>query len=198
MATVDWLNYLNTQSLLPPRSHVVEANQFLGERQSTNIAVDCGCGSGRDALYLLEQGFQVYAFDKDLASIEKLAQHTLAADNPMLDVKISTFDEYQFPRAHLINASACLFYSKPDEFNTFWKNMEKSLFSGGIFCGHFIGKDGSDENEQLPILTHSKNDIETLLANFYIIAWQEKKERSAQLTGEQRYWTVYTVTALKK
>ncbi|MGF1833262.1 methyltransferase domain-containing protein [Photobacterium sanguinicancri] len=198
MATVDWLSYLNTQSLLPPRSHVVEANQFLGERQSMNIAVDCGCGAGRDALYLLEQGFQVYAFDKDLPTIEKLAQHSLAASNPMLDVKISSFGEYHFPRSHLVNASACLFYSEPNEFAIFWKNMVKSLFSGGIFCGHFIGKDDIGFDEKLPILTHTKEEIEDLLEGFYVIAWQEKRERSSQLTGEQRYWTVYTVTALKK
>ena len=66
MAIIDWLNYLSTINLLPPRPHVIEAHQYLGENSHNKIAVDCGCGTGRDTLYLLEKGYQVYAFDKSL------------------------------------------------------------------------------------------------------------------------------------
>ena len=200
MAIIDWLNYLSAKTLLPPRPHVIEAHQFLGGNSHNKIAVDCGCGTGRDTLYLLEKGYLVYAFDKNIQSLEKLAQHPLAASSPKLDVKLSTFDEYPFPKAHLINASACLFYSSRNEFTILWRNINETLLNNGIFCGHFLGSDEINDNnsEQTKILTHNKNELEQLLAPFYIVSWKEKRERSAQLTGNQHYWQVHTIIAMKK
>lgn len=198
MAIIDWLHYLNAKTLLPPRSHVIDAHQFLGGNSHHQVAVDCGCGTGRDTLYLLEKGYQVYAFDKDLQSLEKLAQHPLATSSPKLDVKLSTFDEYPFPKAHLINASACLFYSSRNEFTILWQNINDTLLNNGIFCGHFLGSDELNNNENANILTHDKDELERLLTSFYIISWKEKRELSAQLTGNPRYWHVHTIIAMKK
>ncbi|MGF1758545.1 class I SAM-dependent methyltransferase [Photobacterium sagamiensis] len=198
MAIIDWLNYLSATKLLSPRPHVIEAHQFLGGNSHNKIAVDCGCGTGRDTLFLLEKGYQVYAFDKNFQSLEKLAQHPLAASSPKLDIKLSTFDEYPFPKAHLINASACLFYSSRSEFTTLWRNISDTLLNNGIFCGHFLGSDENIENEQTKILTHNKNELEQLLSPFYIISWKEKRELSAQLTGNQHLWKVHTIIAIKK
>lgn len=198
MATVDWQSYLSNPKLLLPRSHIIEAHQFLGNMAKGRIAVDCGCGTGRDTLYLLEKHYQVYAFDIDLKSLEALSEHPLAAANPNLDVQVCSFDDYQFPRANLINASACLFFCQRDEFYRLWTKIERSLFSGGVFCGHFLGTLDSDPNEPLPVLTHSPKELEQLLSSFYVVSWQEKQEVSAQLTGQKRVWLVYTVIAMKK
>lgn len=198
MATVDWLDYLSNQKLLPPRAHLIEAHQFLGNITKGRVAVDCGCGTGRDTLYLLEQDYRVYAFDIDMKSLETLSEHPLAASNPSLDVQLSSFADYSFPRAHLINASACLFFCSSNEFYQLWPKIVESLCSGGVFCGHFLGIDESSNNENLPVLIHSKSELEQLFSSFYIVSWKERYEYSAQLTGEKRAWLVHTVIAMKK
>ncbi|UTV29769.1 class I SAM-dependent methyltransferase [Photobacterium atrarenae] len=198
MATVDWLNYFNNPKLLPPRSHLIEAHQFLGHFAKDRIAVDCGCGTGRDTLFLLEQGYQVYAFDIDISCLKILSEHPLAAATPQLDVQQSSFADYRFPRAHLLNASACLFFSPRPEFPQLWHNIEQSLFSGGIFCGHFLEQDAQDYDTNLPVLTWTRQDLEQLFTNFYIVSWKEKREYSAQLTGKKRAWLVHTVIAMKR
>ncbi|UXI04388.1 class I SAM-dependent methyltransferase [Photobacterium sp. TY1-4] len=198
MATVDWLNCLNNPKLLPPRSHLMEAHQFLGHFANDRVAVDCGCGTGRDTLFLIEQGYQVYAFDIDLNSLQVLSEHPLAAAAPQLDVQQSSFAEYRFPRAHLINASACLFFNSREEFRQLWPKIEQNLYSGGIFCGHFLGEDEQDSNEKLPVLTLTRPELEQLFTNFYMVSWKEKREYSAQLTGKKRAWLVHTVIAMKR
>ncbi|WP_299018043.1 trans-aconitate 2-methyltransferase [uncultured Photobacterium sp.] len=198
MATVDWLNYLNNQKVFAPRAHIIEAHHFLGNMTQRRIAVDCGCGTGRDTIYLLEKNYQVYAFDNDMRSLEALVNHPLAAATPKLDVQICNFSEFTFPRSHLINASACLFFCPKHEFNPLWKNIEKSLYSGGVFCGHFISVINRNIDEKLPVLTHSKYELEQLFNSFYIVSWKEKQEFSAQLTGEKRAWLVHTIIAMKK
>ncbi|MCW8328583.1 class I SAM-dependent methyltransferase [Photobacterium sp. SDRW27] len=198
MAIVDWLNYLSNPKQLLPRAHIIEAHQFLGNMTKGRIAVDCGCGAGRDTLYLLEKEYQVYAFDIDIKSLEMLAGHPLAASNPNLDVQVSSFADYCFPRANLINASACLFFCEHDEFRQLWAGIEQSLFSGGIFCGHFIGRIDIADNEPLPVLTHSKSELEQLFSSYYIVSWKEKQELSAQITGQKKAWMVHTIIAMKK
>lgn len=36
------------------------------------VAVDAGCGAGRDALFLLEHGYTVYAYDKSDTAISRI------------------------------------------------------------------------------------------------------------------------------
>lgn len=198
MATVDWQSYLSNPKLLLPRAHIIEAHQFLGNMTTNRIAVDCGCGTGRDTLYLLEKGYQVYAFDSDIKCLETLSEHPLAAANPNLDVQVCSFADYAFPRANLINASACLFFCRREEFYLLWSKIKQSLYNGGVFCGHFLGAVDLDDNETLPVLTHTKKELEQLLSSFYIVSWQEKHEYSAQLTGKKRAWLVHTIIAMKK
>ncbi|GAL04210.1 SAM-dependent methyltransferase [Photobacterium aphoticum] len=149
-------------------------------------------------LYLLEQGYRVYAFDNDMPRLNTLSEHPLLGANPNLDIQISSFADYHFPKAHLINASACLFFCTPRDFTTLWGRIEYSLETNGIFCGHFLGKETLEADEQLPILTHSQAELEHLLSPFYIISWKKKQEYSANLTGAKRLWLVHTIIAMKK
>ncbi|MGF1725584.1 class I SAM-dependent methyltransferase [Photobacterium nomapromontoriensis] len=198
MATADWLTHLNSLTMLCPRSHLIEAHEFLGDSIENKVAVDCACGTGRDTLYLLEKGYKVYAFDNDLPRLDILAQHPLTGSNPNLDIQISSFAEYQFPKSHLINASACLFFCTPTDFSILWRNIHQYLENNGIFCGHFLGNDTLEENEKLPILTHSQRELEQLFSDFYIISWKKKQEYSSNLTGKKRLWLIHTIIALKK
>ncbi|KLV06998.1 hypothetical protein ABT56_07580 [Photobacterium aquae] len=198
MATVDWLSHLNNHTLLAPRSHLIEAHEFLGGSGEGKVAVDCACGSGRDTLYLLEKGYHVYAFDNDVTRLESLCEHPLSGANSRLVLSVSAFADFVFPRAHLINASACLFFTTPTDFAVLWQNVYKSLYKDSIFCGHFLGSETLEPGEKLPILTHSQQQLEQLFSQYYIISWKKKQEFSANLTGKKRLWLVHTIIAIKK
>ncbi|MTD28572.1 tellurite resistance methyltransferase TehB [Erwinia sorbitola] len=54
--------------LTAPHSEVVAALPFVSGRR----ALDVGCGSGRNTLYLNSKGFEVTAWDKNLTSLARL------------------------------------------------------------------------------------------------------------------------------
>lgn len=62
--------------LTAPHSEVVNALRFI----DGGTALDVGCGSGRNALYLNSKGFDVTAWDKNPASLARLNQ-IIAAEN---------------------------------------------------------------------------------------------------------------------
>jgi 2-polyprenyl-3-methyl-5-hydroxy-6-metoxy-1,4-benzoquinol methylase len=63
---------------------LVYAVSLIGNEK---IAVDCGCGAGSDIAYLRNEGFTVYAFDIEEASIKictlVAADATLAQHFPL-------------------------------------------------------------------------------------------------------------------
>ncbi|UIP29657.1 MULTISPECIES: class I SAM-dependent methyltransferase [Photobacterium] len=198
MATIDWQTYLFPSALQAPRTHLVEAHQLLGERLRGKVAVDCGCGHGRDTFYLLEQHYRVYAFDSNLESLRQLSTHPLAASNPLLDLQHCSFSEYRFPKAHLVNASASLFFCPRTDFYGVWQKIVQCLNPGGIFCGHFLGMNDDDSDFSDKVMTHSKPELERLFSQFYVVSWQQRHEVSSRLTGEKRQWHIHTLIAMKK
>lgn len=60
--------YQKKYKLSATHSEVVEAMQAI----PAGRALDIGCGAGRNALFLQRQGFEVTAFDPNIASIERL------------------------------------------------------------------------------------------------------------------------------
>ena len=63
--------------LHPTHSEIQLASEIL---PSTGTALDVGCGSGRNALFLSQQGFEVDAWDVNTQSIQSL-NHIIAAEN---------------------------------------------------------------------------------------------------------------------
>lgn len=67
--------------LSPTHSEIIAAlPDVQASAQQPPSALDVGCGSGRNALYLAQQGFRVDAFDINEKSIEKL-QHIIQAED---------------------------------------------------------------------------------------------------------------------
>lgn len=62
--------YHKKYRLTATHSEVLEAVQHIPPGR----ALDLGCGSGRNALFLQQHGFQVTAFDRNPAAIEKLQE----------------------------------------------------------------------------------------------------------------------------
>ncbi|MCM0148639.1 class I SAM-dependent methyltransferase [Photobacterium galatheae] len=198
MATIDWQTYLSPSALQPPRTHLIEAHQLLGDQLRGKVAVDCGCGRGRDTFFLLENQYRVYAFDNHLESLRQLSTHPLAASNPLLDLQHCSFSEYRFPKAHLVNASASLFFCPRQDFYAVWQKIVQCLYPGGLFCGHFLGMNGDETDYSEQVMTLSRQELERLFSQFYVVSWQQRHEVSSRLTGTKHQWHIHTFIAMKK
>jgi len=92
-----------------------------GER----LAVDLGCGEGRDTLELLRRGWRVLAIDAEPEAIERLrARPDLDPDAAArLETRLISFDEAEWPQAHLVNSSFALPFCPPDRFPALWERI---------------------------------------------------------------------------
>lgn len=100
--------------------------------------VDAGCGSGRNLVYLLQSGFEVFAADADagaIASVRRMAAR-LAPDLPPDNFRVEPIEEMTFPDgfADAVISNAVLHFARDDaQFEAMLRGSWRLLEAGGIF-----------------------------------------------------------------
>ncbi len=99
--------------------------------------LDAGCGGGRNLHYLLAQGFDVWAVDKDPAAVEGVRALAAAQDAPAGDDRIlqSSVEALPFPDASfdLVMSSAVLHFAEsPEHWRAMVGEMWRVLAPGGL------------------------------------------------------------------
>lgn len=69
----------------------------LVENSLPKVAVDAGCGAGRDALFLLEHGYTVHAYDQSDTAISRVREVGGQYLDKTLFPKVSSFDQFVYP-----------------------------------------------------------------------------------------------------
>jgi SAM-dependent methyltransferase len=111
-----------------------------GRLKPAMLVLDAGCGSGRNLVYFLRSGYEVFGADSDADAIEAvrrlaaaLAPH-LSAEN----FRVEAVEYMTFPDAFadVVLASAVLHFARDDrQFEAMVKDMWRVLKPGGLlFC----------------------------------------------------------------
>ena len=101
------------------------------------VAIDCGCGSGSDVVFLRSHDFFVHAFDIEEESINR-CRIRFKGDSAVL-LSQNSFNTFKYPNASLIVADASLFFCPEQEFSEVWGKITDALLPKGIFFGSFLG-----------------------------------------------------------
>jgi len=175
-----------------PRDTLLDALAGFGE---PGVAVDLGCGNGRDTVALLHNGWRVLAVDSEPQAIELLRARV--GDDPMLETQIATYDQATWPPADLVNASFSLPFCPPAVFDIVWQRVVASLREGGRFCGQLFGdRDGWAPADDMTFLPRTR--VEELLEAFELERFEEIEEDSRTALGEPKHWHVFHVVARKR
>ncbi|MDQ6676221.1 MAG: class I SAM-dependent methyltransferase [Acidobacteriota bacterium] len=98
--------------------------------------LDAGCGSGRNLVYLLASGYEVFAADRDPQAIA--ATRSLAAALPESNFRLESVETMSFPDsfADVVLSSAVLHFAHSDRhFHAMLRGMWRVLKPGGLlFC----------------------------------------------------------------
>ena len=181
------------------RSDLQRAIKLVNEPK---IAIDCGCGAGRDIAYLLDNGFIVHAFDIEPDSILRCKKRFAGIDNVFLSQ--DSFNSFSYPIASLIVADASLFFCAEGEFSEVWSKINKSLSPGGIFVGSFLGPNDTMANpnyKKEPFwpdkLVFKEVQLRAKFNNFEIISWSEHNIDGKTPQGRLHHWHIFSIIAKK-
>ncbi|PVZ68446.1 SAM-dependent methyltransferase [Pelagibaculum spongiae] len=197
----DWHTYYQQVLEYPQRPSTERAVALLKQQQlmepAATVAVDCGCGIGRDSAWLLEQGFSVFGFDNAEQAIEVCLQRFV--DQPHAHFMVSNFADYQYPEANLLIANASLFFCPEADFPTSWKNIVTALKSSGIIHVDLLGVDDSWVNDpEFNVSAFTRKEVDALFKNFEIVKIKERNEDGTTAIGTAKHWHSFHILAIKR
>jgi SAM-dependent methyltransferase len=158
------------------------------------LAVDLGCGAGRDAREILRNGWRVMAIDTEHAAIEALRAATPDADLPRLQTLVADIGSFILPPADIINASVSFQFLNEAAYARTFAQIAAALNPGGRFCGLLYGD--RDEAAADPAYTcPSPEAIRGWLADFEIESWTEREEDGKMALGDPHHIHLVEVVA---
>lgn len=126
-------------------------DQLLRRRLLPGMRVlDAGCGSGRNLVYLLRSGYQVFGIDPDPISIQvvqRLASR-LAPHLPPDNFRVEPIERISFPEvfADVVLSNAVLHFARDEaHFMAMLRGAWKALRGGGLFFCRLASSIGMEQ-----------------------------------------------------
>lgn len=124
-------------------------DQIQKERfsDSSTRILDAGCGGGRNLVYFLRTGFQVFGIDQNPKSIEQVRNlaKTLAPNLPAENFQIAMLEEMPFPDRSfeaVISSAVLHFAASETQFDKMLWEMWRVLKPGGLFFARLASSIG--------------------------------------------------------
>lgn len=190
----DWKNYHKITNDNQPRKNIV---QFISQYNITGNAIDLGCGSGNDTIFLIKNNWNVTAIDS--SDLEKIIRDKLNENKQdKLKFEVQKFENLKLDKCDLIIANNSLPFCNKTYFNKMWKEICSSIKSGGHFVGNFFGEKDEWNNQNTKRTFLSKNEVLELFKNdFKILKFQEIEINKPTAEGEMKHWHFIEVVAKK-
>ena len=126
-------------------------DQLLRGRLAPGMRVlDVGCGSGRNLVYLLRTGYQVFGVDADPGAIQAVQQLAaeLAPDLPSANFRVEAIERSSLPDAFadVVLSSAVLHFARDDaQFSAMLRGSWRVLRPGGLFFCRLASSIGMEQ-----------------------------------------------------
>lgn len=195
----NWVTYYQAVADRPPRDTLLKALAAFDAEpvpDRPRLAVDLGCGDGRDTVELLRRGWQVLAIDGEQKAFDRLLTRP-DIQRDTLQTKLMRFEALTLPaNVDLINASFCLPFCPPADFAHLWQTIVTALKPGGRFCGQLFGD--RDSWGVYPNRSHhTRQQVEALLQPFELEWFEEEMHPGITAIGEDKYWHIFHVVGRK-
>ena len=129
-------------------------DQLLKGRIAPGMRIlDAGCGSGRNLIYLLREGYEVFAADADAGQVERVRRmaNTLAPSLPASNFRVEPVEQMSFDDdcADVVLSSAVLHFARDDaHFESMLRGCWRVLKPGGLFFCRLASSIGMENRMQ--------------------------------------------------
>lgn len=200
-AVGDWPGYFSVVKGKPPRDTLVAALANFERTEGAGyagLAVDLGCGEGRDTRELLLRGWRVLAIDGNAEGLRLLDEQLPPGVGGRLQTQLATYAQATWPRGvDLVNASYSLPFCPPEHFAAVWDRIVTSLRRGGRFAGQLFGD--RDDWASIPGRSHQpRSEVDRLLAPFEVEELREESKEDDPMTPRPKRWHIFHIVARKR
>lgn len=197
----DWHSHFQKRLYQEPRPLLMQALEIYDKSaHKEKTALDLGAGAGNETAFLLQNGWTVWANDREKESIEIIGSRkdVLPYKNKLTLIQKSFTDIpwENLPSFSLICAIYALPFIDKNNFHTTWNAIVNHLETNGILAVSLFGNQhdvfGWWEKRSMSFFT--KQQVLDLLKNFDIKIFEEFCEKNDEDVMEH----IFTVVAQKK
>ena len=185
----DWTNYQNKTYGDDVCKLLIE---FLDNYKIDN-AIDLGCGSGNETVYMIKNGIKVLAIDRQLNQdfiLNRLSDN----EKKMISFMESSFEDIELPKTRLLTAFFSIPFCNPNNFDELWNKIYNSIEDDGYFVGQLFG-DRDAWNVVDSINTFPIDKVKDYLKKYRIIKLEEVEYVRE---SDNKKWHFYDIIAQKK
>ena len=121
--------YENTQNALPHQN----VKKFIEMNNKTGNAIDLGCGTGRDTVFLIKNNWNVLAIDRE--DTRELIETKLNKDElQKFKFVCQNFENIELEKNNLVVSNFSIPFCSKNYFGEFWNKVVNSIEVERIFC----------------------------------------------------------------
>jgi SAM-dependent methyltransferase len=190
-----WAAYYQQLRDRPPRRTLLAALDAFGETPADALAIDLGCGDGRDIIEILRRGWSVVAVDAEPEALRQLAARELPGTITPI---VARLEEVPLPLGvQLVNSSFAMPLCAPERFHELWSRIREELPAGGRFSGQWYGpRDSWVDRPGITFL--ERNQAMGLLDGLDIEMFEEEEADSVTPRGNPKHWHIFHIVARKR
>lgn len=171
--------------------------KFIELNVEPGNAIELGCGAGRDTVFLIKNGWNVLAIDRE--DVESRIVAKLEAEKlKQFQFLKQKFEDIELEKNNLVVANFSLAFCNKNNFKKLWSKIDDSILKDGYFVGNFFGENDEWKITKKEMTFLSKKQVIELFRNFEIIEINEIEKEGLTGLGEMKHWNVFNVIAKKK
>lgn len=182
-----WTSYYAATAQGAPRDTLLQALACWSS--PPGLALDLGCGTGRDTLVLLERGWQVLAVDAEAEALSGLRQRVPVLLQARLETRQERFETTKIPRCDLVNSSFALPFCEAASFPALWTRITAAVRPGGLFCGQLFGERDGWASRGVTVVAAAA--LEQLLQDWQVLQHVEEEEDGHTAVGRSKHWHIH-------
>jgi SAM-dependent methyltransferase len=170
--------------------------EFIKLNTKVGKAIELGCGAGRDTIYLIKNGWNVLAVDRE--DVKEIIIKNLN-ENELKKFKFSkqNFEDIKLEKCDLLVANFSLPFCSKNNFEELWNKITNSISNDGYFVGNFFGINDDWNKTKKEITFFTKNEVLDLFKNFEILIFKEIEKDGTTGLGKTKHWHIFNIIAKK-
>ena len=125
--------YENTKNAPP---HIL-VKKFINMENKEGKAIDLGCGTGRDTIFLIKNNWNVTAIDRE-DTRELIEENLEVTEKERFKFICQNFENIELEKNDLVVSNFSIPFCSKNYFNEFWNKIVDSINEGRILCRQFF------------------------------------------------------------